>query len=106
MKFPVKFPVKIVSIEMEGGACPYQVEATTEDNQYFYLRYRHGRLRAGVSPREQDFKCGTDDYNVIDKIVDETGWAGWAHHDELAPLLEGLVMFPEGFRLESYPKEK
>ena len=37
--------IKVVKIESEGGACPYQVEAVTDDNRPVYARYRHGHLR-------------------------------------------------------------
>lgn len=58
--------IVIKSIEYAGGACPYQIEATTEDGKYFYLRYRGGRLRACVlETRESFFQSGFN-YNVID----------------------------------------
>ena len=102
MMIPARIPVRIASIQLAGGACPYQIEATTDDGQYFYLRYRWGRLRAGVAQKEEGFLHGKDNYNVIDKVVDPTGWEGWAHHEELAPYLDGFVIFPDDFRLDSY----
>jgi hypothetical protein len=101
MMILARIPVRIASIQMAGGACPYQIEATTDDGQFFYLRYRHGRLRAGISPKEEDFIYSSEGYNVIDKQVDPDGVGGSACHDELMPYLDGIVIFPEGFRLET-----
>jgi hypothetical protein len=98
MMISVKTPIRIASIQMAGGACPYQIEATTDDGQYFYLCYRRGRLLAGVAPKEEDFHCTADDYNVINVQVDPEGWDGVAEHEKLAPYLDGIVIFPEGFR--------
>lgn len=95
----MSLPVKIKKILCAGGACPYQIEAETEDGQYFYLRYRGGRLRAGVAPTSEQFTHSKESYNVIDIEHGHT-LAGWAHDDELRPLLEGKVIFPEGFKME------
>jgi hypothetical protein len=34
--------MRIVKAEQTCGACPSQWDAWTDDNQYVYLRYRHG----------------------------------------------------------------
>jgi len=101
-----KFPIKLKDIHTNGGACPYQIEATTEEGHYFYLRYRGGRLRAGVAESRNDFWTGDNkwSYNVID-IVHGNSLDGWAHHDEIAPLLEGKVVLPLGEFYESFPEE-
>ena len=98
--------IVIKSIEYAGGACPYQIEATTEDGKYFYLRYRSGRLRAGISETEESFRQSDINYryNVIDiPFGDEM--AGYAYHDDIYPLLEPVIRFPDGFKIESYPKK-
>lgn len=99
--------IVIKSIEYAGGACPYQIEATTEDGKYFYLRYRSGRLRAGISETYDSFRQSDINYryNVIDiPFGDEM--AGYANHDDIYPLLKSAIKFPDGFRIESYPTTK
>jgi hypothetical protein len=83
----------IKSIEWSGGACPYQIEATTEDGQHFYLRYRGGRLRASCHSNSAD-QC--KNYNVIDVQIGGT-FDGAIDHDEAIELLKDKVKFPEGF---------
>lgn len=102
-----KFPIKLTEVRTNGGACPYQIEATAEEGHFFYLRYRGGRLRAGVAETENDFWRGGDkwNYNVID-IKHGDPLDGWAHHDEIAPLLEGKVILPPGEFYESFPDER
>jgi hypothetical protein len=96
--------IVIKSVEYAGGACPYQIEATTEDGKYFYLRYRGGRLRACVSETHESFLQSASNYNVIDiPFGDEM--AGYAYHDDIYPLLESVIKFPVGFKIESYPKK-
>ncbi len=100
----MNLPIKISKIDSSGGACPYQIEAQTEDGQYFYLRYRGGRFRAGVAPTNKDFWTGDyskgSPYNIIDvKCGDDLD--GSVYHEEFIHLLEGKVIFPEGFRMDS-----
>jgi hypothetical protein len=92
--------IEIKSIQLAGGACPYQIEATTSAGEFFYLRYRGGRLRAGVSKNPESFGYKTESYNVIDvKCGEELD--GWADHARIMPLLEGKIIFPKGFKLDS-----
>ena len=98
---PAHTPIKIVTVEIAGGACPYQIEATTDKGEYFYMRYCRGRLRAGISPTEKDFKYDKNSYNVFNKQIGDP-WDGWVHHEDFSPLMEGIVLFPEGFKFESY----
>jgi hypothetical protein len=93
-------PIKIVSIEWAGGVCPYQLQGITDDKQYFYLRYRSGRLRAGVAPTEREFWESKSMYNVIDKQVGDR-YDGWVNDEYFAPLVKGIISFPEGFKLDS-----
>lgn len=85
--------VNISSIQYAGGACPYQIEATTDTGKYFYLRYRGGMLSYGVwdSHSAQDGK-----YKFRKEIGDI--YDGWAEHDVISRELNGLVKFPEGFK--------
>jgi hypothetical protein len=41
--------IKISKIIYSGGACPYQLEANTEDGNWLYIRYRNGMLRYVVA---------------------------------------------------------
>jgi hypothetical protein len=91
------FPIKIISIQSAGGACPYQIEATTDNGQFFYLRYRGGRLRAGVALTESSFNYNNAGYNIIDKVIGEP-LDGYPAHETISRELQGLVEFPEGFK--------
>ena len=104
-------PIKIKSVQCSGGACPYQIEGVTEDGQYFYLRYRMGRLRAGVAATEREFwsdknwEASNQPYNIID-IQFGNNIDGYATHKEFSDLLEGKIIFPDGFKIDSgYCKE-
>ena len=41
--------IKITKIIGHGGACPFQLDALTDDNRRIYGRYRGGRIRVYVS---------------------------------------------------------
>lgn len=89
----MNFPVRIKSVAWKGGACPYQIEATTEEGKYFYLRYRGGYLRFGVWNRGSDFDH--ENYLYSEKVSDE--FDGSVDADLFKQKLEGKVIFPEGF---------
>ena len=90
--------VTIKKILYAGGACPYQIEAITDDDKFFYLRYRWGNLRFGVWENEAAFDIGR--YMFSKSIGDE--YAGWGDNELIAKALEGQVVFPEGFIHESF----
>lgn len=99
----MNFPIRITKIEISGGACPYQIEGTTEDGEYFYLRYRGGRLRAGVAKNHAEFwnrnwSSDNSPYNVID-IEYGHPLDGSCREEEHRKLLEGKVIFPEWFKM-------
>lgn len=101
----MNLPVKVTKIDWCGGACPYQIEGNTEDGSYFYLRYRGGRLRAGVAEShnafwKREWTPENNPYNVID-IQYGHPLDGAVSHDEFMPLLEGKVIFPDGFKMET-----
>ncbi len=41
--------IKIKEILNYGGACPFQIDALTDDNRRIYGRYRGGRVRVYIS---------------------------------------------------------
>jgi hypothetical protein len=92
--------ITVKTVDWCGGACPYQIEGMTDDSQYFYLRYRMGRLRAGVAETSNRFWNNPKPYNIID-IDTGDEYDGIASHDKLSPLLEGKIQFPDGFKIES-----
>jgi hypothetical protein len=83
----------IKSIECSGGACPYQIEATTDDGRHFYLRYRWGHLRASCH-KDPTMEC--QDYNVISEQIGDP-MDGVIDHDKVVELLKDKVKFPDGF---------
>ncbi len=40
--------IKITKILGHGGACPFQIDALTDDDRLIYGRYRHGYLRVYI----------------------------------------------------------
>ena len=100
----MNLPIRVTKIETSGGACPYQIEGTTENGDYFYLRYRGGRLRAGVWPTHNDFWnrdwSKESAYNIIDLQYGHH-LDGAVNDEEFRPLLEGKIIFPEGFKMDT-----
>lgn len=87
--------IKLKEIIIEGGSCPYQLEAITEEGKYFYLRYRDGFLRAGIADSEKEFWEKVN-YNIIMTRCGEYG-DGYMR-DSIFENLKGIVSLPEGFR--------
>jgi hypothetical protein len=93
--------IVIKTIKMAGGACPYQLEAITEDGKWLYLRYRGGMLRYVLADSETEWFSGkhyTYDFNK--KIGNDLD--GWADHDTIYPHIKDHIQLPEGFKLKSY----
>lgn len=96
--------IKIKSIEYAGGACPYQLEGTTEDGQWIYIRYRDGWLRYVVRQSPSHWVRPNEPwYDYSEKVGEDLD--GWADHDKIYPHLKDKIQFPEGFIIESYPPE-
>lgn len=88
--------IKLKSIEIAGGICPYQLEGTTDDGQYFYLRYRYGTISYKVYSGRRYSSSWS--YDFVKKIGDDLDGA---INSELAmETLKGLVEFPEGFTFD------
>lgn len=94
--------VIIKTIKLAGGACPYQLEAETEDGKWFYLRYRGGMLRYVVAEDHTSWMKNRHDswYDFSKNIGDE--FDGYAEHDVIYPHIKDHIKFPEGFRIQSY----
>lgn len=58
--------ITIVSVSSMGGACPWQLEGRTSDDQLIYARYRGGRVAAYL---------GTDYPVAANRIF----WLDWGH---------------------------
>ena len=86
-----------------GGACPYQLEAITDDDKWLYIRYRWGILSYVVADSEEIWMNGPYDYTYREKVGTE--YDGYATHDLIFPLLCYKIRFPEGFRLESFSEK-
>lgn len=85
--------VIIKKILFAGGACPYQIEAETDDGKFFYLRYRGGVLRFGVWENESKFDI--NNYMFSKRVGGE--YDGWPDAETFDHELKDLVQFPEGF---------
>ena len=90
----VSFPVIIKSVEWSGGACPYQIKGTTNDDRFFYLRYRGGRLRAGISDREGTFDYFN--YNILSETIGDE-YDGGCDPELFKKVIGDKIIFPDGF---------
>ena len=97
--------ITVAKIIYAGGACPYQFEGTTDDGKWIYLRYRGGMLRYVVAESDTTWMNSRKDswYDFSKNIGDE--YDGYAEHDKIYPHLKDHIQFPEGFKLDSYPKK-
>jgi len=92
--------IKIKELISYGGACPYQLEAITEDDKWLYIRYRHGVLSYVVANSEKEWMDNDCiEYDFSEQIGDKMD--GFAKHDLLFSHLNDKIEFPENFRLES-----
>lgn len=92
--------IKIKKLLSYGGACPYQLEAITEDDKWLYIRYRHGVLSYVVANSEKEWMDNDCiEYDFSEQIGE--GFDGYADHDLIYRALKDKIQFPENFRLES-----
>ena len=98
--------IVLKTILSAGGACPYQLEATTEDGKWFYLRYRNGMLRYAVASSYVSWVKRKRDnpYDFNKQIGGELD--GYAEHSEIYQHLKDLVKFPAGFQITSKESEQ
>lgn len=87
--------IVIKHIQYCGGACPYQLEAITEDGKYLYIRYRGGMLRYGVWDDKSKFDLK---YKEAFQIGDK--YDGYPNHEKFMEKLAPHITFPEGFMFE------
>lgn len=97
--------ITIKTVEEHGGACPYQLEGTTDDGKWIYLRYRDGWLRYVVRETAAHWARPNEPWYDYSKKVGED-LDGWVDHETIYPHLKDLIRFPDGFILESYPPEE
>jgi hypothetical protein len=96
------YPIKLKSIVCTCGACPVQWEGLTEDNKFFYLRYRCGNLKFGIWENEEEFmdiKVNRD-YLYNEKIGGD--YDGVISIDQLKEKLKDLVIFPDNDFIKSW----
>jgi hypothetical protein len=88
--------IRVEKIYSAGGACPYQLEGLTDSGEWFYLRYRGGRLRCGVWKSEHYFMTNDCNYNLFDKVIGDR-LDGFPDHETFMKHLKDIIIFPEGF---------
>ena len=93
--------IKISKIIYSGGACPYQLEANTDDGKWLYIRYRNGMLRYVLAETSTEWLKNKKDtwYDFNHKIGDD--FDGYADHDKIYPHLKDHIQFPEEFKISS-----
>lgn len=93
--------IKIKTILLAGGACPYQLEAITDDGKWLYIRYRNGMLRYVLAETSTEWLKNKKDtwYDFNQKIGDDMD--GFADHEKIYPYLKDHIQFPEEFKISS-----
>ena len=93
--------IKIKTILLAGGACPYQLEANTDDGKWLYIRYRNGMLRYALAESStQWMKSKKDAWYSFSKKIGED-FDGYAEHEKIYPHLKDAIKFPEDFKISS-----
>ncbi len=87
------FPIKVVKAKVTCPSCPCQVEGKTNDNKYFYLRYRGGRLTVYTAPSKSSFHPSVNPPVIKVQIGDR--FDGVATQDKFSLALEGKVIMPD-----------
>lgn len=98
--------IVLKTILSAGGACPYQLKATTEDGRCFYLMYKNGILTYAIASSFITWAHNprSDIYEFSKRIGDESD--GYADHSTIHPHLKDIVKFPAGFQISSKESEK
>jgi hypothetical protein len=93
--------ISIANIISSGGACPYQLEATTDDGKWLYIRYRNGMLRYVLAESSTQWTKSKKDswYDFSKKIGEDLD--GYADHDKIYPHLKDHIKFPKDFKISS-----
>lgn len=63
--------IKISKFSKTCNHCPSQWECLTDDNQYVYIRYRHGYLRVALCKNEAEFMNLQNVYNIFNEQIGE-----------------------------------
>lgn len=87
--------IKIQTIIGHGGACPFQIDALTDDNRRIYGRYRHGYLRVYISKTGDLTESGAIDGDLL--YGEDTGrmYDGYMSLDEFKEKTSGVFDWSE-----------
>jgi hypothetical protein len=88
-------PIKVVKAKVTCSGCPYQVEGKTDNNQYFYLRYRGGWLTIYVALTKSSFHPSIN--QPVIKVQIGGRFDGTASEAQFAPALQGKMVMPDGW---------
>lgn len=84
----------IARIDSMGGACPFQIEAYTDDDREVYVRYRWGHLRIRVAAKPGGSAFDEDVEVVFSQTLDAEGWDGCLNGATVAALTKDLIQWP------------
>ena len=84
--------IRIKQVIYSGGACPYQLEAITDDDKTIYLRYRGGYLRYGYVEKGD---IVPKQYIFSKQIGDE--YDGGPDDEMFKSVLSDKIVFPKDF---------
>jgi len=74
---PPEKPIVVAKVKWFGGACPTQLEGTTEDGKEVYARYRGGRVRVEIGNEvlfSKQLDYGEDDDHSLEYYMKTFGY--------------------------------
>jgi hypothetical protein len=89
--------IYIAKVESEGGGCPYQVEAITDDGRRIYVRYRFGTLKIEISPVGSSALeyAKSGEWQEIFRLQTGDKEAGFMTYAEMKRHTAGAIQWPE-----------
>ncbi len=79
---PPEKPFLVKEVDSAGGMCPTQWSGTLSDNREFYIRYRHGTLRAEI-----------EDETIFEKVTTTECYSGHMNNSDMKEYLKEYLDF-------------
>jgi hypothetical protein len=86
--------IEVIKILNYGGACPFQIDALTNDNRRIYGRYRHGYLRVYISKTGDLTEDGAIDGDLIDRQDCGKPFDGYMSLEEFKEKTKHIFIWP------------
>jgi len=87
--------IKIKEILNYGGACPFQIDALTDDNRRIYGRYRYGRVRVYVGKTGDLTEDAAVDGDLLFSNLVGGEYDGYMSLEEFKEETKGILDWPQ-----------